>query len=542
MIQTTMRLRTNRMLAVFTAVALTIGSVTSGWCAASDTSVDPILDLLVQKGIVTQKEAEKIRAEAEANKTNTLSNAALMESKWKLNNGIKQIELFGDVRARYEGRKVEDPTGGEIDLQRFRYAVRVGVRGTVLDDFYFGLRLDTAANPRSPWVTFGTSSSGSPYQGPFGKSTAGINIGQAYLGWHPGDWMDLTVGKMPNPLYTTPMLWDTDLNPEGAAERFKYTVNDLQLFANFGQFLYQDVNPQSVSGGLGFNGLTGQSVDSIFQFAWQAGAKYNFNSNTFAKAAATLFNYIGLQRSSATSPSALSPFFGDPYIGEGAALLNPGFASGYAGYGTPSTIPGYQSLNYPFNQVGLDHLLVLDVPFEFDFRLSSWASARLFGDVAYNLEGSQRAEEAAAAYSHILTQNGVNTPTFSAQTSDVKAYQLGFGVGSPDLIYGPMQGEVYGSTSHKGAWEFRTYWQHIEQYSLDPNIIDSDFFEGRENLQGIYTAVAYGITENIIATFRYGHANRINDKLGTGGSNQDIPQMNPINKYNIFQVDLTCRF
>ena len=103
-------------------------------------------------------------------------------------------------------------------------------------------------------------------------------------------------------------------------------------------------------------------------------------------------------------------------------------------------------------------------------------------------------------------------------------------------------GLVYGTVSHKHAWEFRTYWQHIEQYSLDPNLIDSDFFEGRLNTEGFYTALAYGLTDNVIATFRYGYANRINDKLGTGGNNLDIPQMNPIDKYNLLQLDLTLRF
>jgi hypothetical protein len=88
----------------------------------------------------------------------------------------------------------------------------------------------------------------------------------------------------------------------------------------------------------------------------------------------------------------------------------------------------------------------------------------------------------------------------------------------------------------------RAYWQHIEQYALDPNLLDSDFFEGRANLEGIYTALAYSLTDNTIATLRYGYATRINDQLGTGGSNQDIPQVNPITHYNIFQVDLTFRF
>ena len=87
-----------------------------------------------------------------------------------------------------------------------------------------------------------------------------------------------------------------------------------------------------------------------------------------------------------------------------------------------------------------------------------------------------------------------------------------------------------------------SFWQHVEQYSLDPNLLDTDFFEGVENLQGIYSAFAFGFSANVIGTVRYGYASRINDQLGTGGSGQDIPQMNPIHTYSIFQVDMTVRF
>ena len=79
-------------------------------------------------------------------------------------------------------------------------------------------------------------------------------------------------------------------------------------------------------------------------------------------------------------------------------------------------------------------------------------------------------------------------------------------------------GLVYGTTSRRHAWEVKTYWQHIEQYSLDPNLPDTDFFEGAENLQGIYVAAGLCFTDNFIGTFRYGHASRINGLLGTGGS------------------------
>ena len=134
-------------------------------------------------------------------------------------------------------------------MGRARIAMRLGLRGEVLDDFYYGLRLDTASNPRSPWVTLGTSASSVPYQGPFGKSTFTVNLGQLYLGWHKYDWLDITVGKMTNPLYTTPMVWDGDLNPEGIAEHLKYTIGFADFFANFGQFIYQDTNPTKASKG-----------------------------------------------------------------------------------------------------------------------------------------------------------------------------------------------------------------------------------------------------------------------------------------------------
>ena len=74
------------------------------------------------------------------------------------------------------------------------------------------------------------------------------------------------------------------------------------------------------------------------------------------------------------------------------------------------------------------------------------------------------------------------------------------------------------------------------------NLLDSDFFEGRANLQGVYSAFAYSFTDAIIGTVRYGYASRINNNLGTGGNNLDIPGINPINNYNIWQMDLTWRF
>lgn len=554
-----MRFKKARRLAtqavkVFLMAAM--GAATRGWCQdstnapAASNAKDPLVDLLIQKGILTQDEAGRVEAEAQSIRTNQMQ---MPPSVWKISQPIKSIELFGDIRMRYEDRSARDSGGNSIDLQRFRYSLRFGLRGEMFDQFYYGFRMDTGPNARSPWVTFGTAtaSSSSIYPGPFGKSTGGLFVGEVYIGWHPADWLDVTVGKMPNPLFTSSMVWSPNINPEGFAERFKYDVGPAQFFANFGQFLYQDFNPNSASGGLGIGGLNGQQTDNIFMLAWQGGLDYKITPSLDAKIAATIYNYIGLHQSFGASPTSDSPYFGDPYIGEGAfdLLGGPPVAPGNSGFGTPSTLPGYGSVNYPLNQVGLNNLEVIEIPFDVRYKIPHWKlESHLFGDFSYNLAGEQRAEAAAAAYQTVAQfyrNSGLSVPLphlTSAQTSDVKAYQIGVGIGSDDIDYGTTQGLVYGTSSPRHSWEVRTYWQHIEQYSLDPNLLDWDFFNGLENLQGVYVAASYAFTGNVIGTFRYGHASRINDSLGTGGSSGDIPQINPVNTYDIYQMDLTVRF
>jgi hypothetical protein len=492
--------------------------------AQSNDPVTELVNMMIQKGMLTEQEAQKVKADAEALKaeraagaTNTLSSMPSI-SKWKIVDAVKSVELFGDLRFRFEDREADAP-GGRVQLDRLRYALRLGLRGDLSDSFYYGLRLETASNPRSPWVTFGTSASGAPYQGPFGKSTAALSLGQIYLGWKPQSWVDITLGKMPNPLYQTPMLWDSDISPEGLVERFKYPVGPADFFVSLGQFLYQDVNPVYSSAFIFPSIPLGQNTSLPFLLSWQAGVKYHIDNDKSAQIAVTLYNYTGTGQDAPPG----TPGFADTFVGQGAGVPVNG-ASGYSS----GPFDGFT-----FNQTGINDLLVLDVPFQFDFKLSG-LNARVFGDFAENLDGAKRAEAAVAAG---LVQNPTESVSIPLQKNDNKAYQLGFGIGNGENL-----GLVYGSRARKGTWEARTYWQHVEQYSLDPNLIDSDFFEGRLNLQGIYTAFGYSFTDAISGTVRYGYASRINSKLGAGGSNQDIPQVNPIDKYQIFQIDLNCKF
>lgn len=489
---------------------------------------DALLDLFIKKGLVTKQEADHVKAEAEAMRSN---NVAQMNSKWKFGGAIKSVELYGDLRFRFEDRLLHTPLDNRFELDRYRYALRLGLRGDLRDDFYYGLRFETAANPRSPWVTFGTSTSGTPNYGPFGKSTASISLGQIYLGWKPTSWFDITAGKMPQPLYVTPMLWDSDISPEGLVERFKYPIGRAEFFATFGQFVYADVNPDRSTPFI--NTPTdpfGRNTTGPFLLSWQGGVNYKFTKDINFKAAATLNNYTGTGVLTNTVAG-----LGDYFVG--TSTVTPGSpAVGSSGY------PSGPNDGFIFNQTGINDLLILDFPFEVNFKIAGFP-ARVFGDFAENLDGSQRALHATEAGANaVINYSGGYTVAIPYQPYDDKAYQFGFAIGSADdlgLVYGAGTREPY---LKRKAWEFRSYWQHVEQYSLDPNLLDSDFFEGRGNMQGFYTAVAYGFTDAVILTLRYGYASRINSKLGTGGSNLDAPQVNPIKNYQVLQADLTFRF
>lgn len=442
-------------------------------------SADALINKLLEKGILNEQEAKDLRQE-------TFQTNLVSASKWKLSDSIKNINLYGDLRFRYEYRGAENnsplsgASGSAYERERFRFAARIGLRGDLFDHFYYGLRLETSTNPRSPWVTFGDDSNSTPSA----KNSDSVNIGQVFLGWRPTDWFEMTVGKMPMPLYVTPMLWDADINPEGAVEKFKYSVGSFDLFANFGQFLYQDTNPDH-----------GLPSSDTFLMAWQIGASVKLTKDISLKVAPVVYNYTGVG-------------------------MNNGLNQAFSGEGNTNGLN--TSAGPAFNQSGINDLLILEVPAEFNFKVAGY-NARVFGDFSYNFNGEDRARKAASAAS--LPQ---------AYTDDVKAYQAGVAFGNLGL--------VYGQTSKRNTWEARAYWQHVEQYAADVNLLDSDFFEGRGNMQGVYTALAYSFTDSIIGTFRYGYAQRINDNLGTGGNNPDLPVLNPVRNYHLLQFDVTWRF
>jgi len=475
--------------------------------AARAQDAGALLDLLVRKKVITDQEAEEVRAEPSKEVASTSA------GKWKLSTPINEIELYGDARMRYEyrgGRTASndpDHPNDWYERHRERYRVRIGLRGTLLDDWFFGLRLETSTSPRSTNVTFGDDSS---VNGPFSKDSDRISVGQAYLGYKGFPDITLTAGRMPNPLVTTPLLWDDDINPEGLAQQWKHTFNlsfgdgggteavqsyskegyskegkgvvtaaaepfklKIDVFANFAQFVYDDVNPENPIGPARTtdgNGFTQRvPTTDAFLLAWQVGARFTFPKNIYVQLAPTLYNYTG------TGDSFNIYFQGD---------------------------------STSANQTGINSLLVLDVPVEIGWRIGE-LPMRIFGDFAVNLEADDRAEAA-------------GHPGSGGQRY---AYEIGLGVGQ---------------LKAKRDWQINAWWQHTEQYALDPNLVDSDIFDSRVNMQGVAVKAGYALADAIVFNLTWAYGWRSNGNFGTGGVG-DIP-INPLDQYQIFQADMNVKF
>jgi hypothetical protein len=379
-----------------TRVALVAVLAFGAFRTAQAQDAGALIDLLVRKKILSDQEAEELRGEL------TKEFSATPAGKLKLSQPLTELELYGDARVRYEHRGGRTKNTGPVaapgagvagvnDWQergRPRYRLRLGLRGTLLDDWFFGLRLETASSPRSTNVTFGGDSG----SGPFAKNDDGLFLGQAYIGYRGIRDTTLTFGRMPMPLVTTLMVWDGDINPEGLAQQWKRSFNfnvgggsstaggyskdgqeiaavtseplrlKLDVFANFAQFVYDDANPENPLGRRGVT--TGRFTPNTdaWLFAWQVGARLNLPNNLHIQAAPVLYNYSGLGDN-----------FNTLYRGGSPAVLN--------------------SASLAQNQTGANDLLILEVPAEFGFRVKE-LPVRIFGDFAVNFDAEDRAFQA----------------------------------------------------------------------------------------------------------------------------------------------------
>jgi hypothetical protein len=411
----------------------------------------PLIDTLVKKGILNDQEAEDLRMELV--KDFGTSSAG----KLNLSSALTELKFYGDARVRYEYRSGQAATGGDrLELNRYRYRLRFGFNGKFSDGWFFGTRLETGTGNRSTNVNPGGTGT------PFGKGgNNAINVGQAYIGREVGDFV-FTAGRVVNPLVTTSMVWDDDINPEGLFEQWKHEDGMFTWMATLGQMVYEGNN------GITNNAARGTTRANTFLWAAQGGGKVKFSNGNALQVLPTFYTYSG--NANTTYGVLTTP---------NSATLQP------------------------------QGLSVVDIPVEYTFTIGS-LPAKVWLDYAVNINADDRARAAGLR-------------AFGGEDS---AYQLGFGVGQ---------------TKAKGDWEAKVFYQAVEAFALDSNLVDSDLFDSRTNMQGAVASFAYVLSNGVTAKFTYATADRMNNNIATFGSG-DIANGNNLKDYQLFQADLNVKF
>ena len=461
-------------------VAATLaGSMLMGFGAnAMADSTTDIVNALVSKGVLTEEEGAlltKGRTDEAAGQAKALKKAG----KITMSDAIENATIYGDMRIRAEHREgngVAGTAGTSVDanLDRARYKMTLGVK-TESGSFYTDLALAMGAAGRSDNATFGGKDATANI-----NNKEGLFVKRAMVGYKATDWLNIDAGRMDNPLYTTPMVWDADLTVEGLAEKAKFKAGNADIFLTAMQASYQ--------GNRSVVGVVATPTTELFAF--QGGVKFPINDNASAKAALT-YSYFNHNI--------------------GATRFQPGLNTTKAS--------DLKTVGY-----GVNDLDTIEIPAELNYMVSSNIGIRAFGDYVNNLSGTDRAAAACA------TSN-----TYCGKGDDHTAWLFGIAVGSAKDLKA-----FEGNKMAKGDWAARVWYQDVGAYSVDANAVDSDFMDSRVNMKGTTFKAQYNIQDNVYANFAYGHATRKNDKLGTGGTGQDIA-LN-LNSYDLIQLDLTYKF
>lgn len=227
----------------YKAVAVGIFATASLGATAHAQSADALVDKLVEKGILTVKEAKDLREETDKD----------FDRAYKAKSGmpdwVTSLKISGDVRLRYDGIYFDPESGGPtgVDRNRIRHRTRVGITASLLDDFEVGVRL-ASAEAKGPGGFADPISGNDSFTGNAGRKPVWFDL--MYVKWtavNTPTWSATFLGgKMDNPFTFDEVVFDPDYAPEGLAWQTGYNLNDKHgLKFNAGLFSLSEVSGSS---------------------------------------------------------------------------------------------------------------------------------------------------------------------------------------------------------------------------------------------------------------------------------------------------------
>jgi len=457
-----------------------------------------LLRILERKGILTSSEAAAVQEELAAEEAAGQS----ATDKIKLSDSITELKLYGDLRLRYQYDNRDSqvdpaPIGTDEDRSpsgtqqsRWRFRLRLGAEVKLGEQWFGGFELSTAQASDSGNQTFEN-----------GFDDYAIFISRAYLGWKPNDVFTITAGKIPNPFYTTELVWDADITPTGVAEVIKFH----ELFA---------AEPES---GFSKDGksLVAQKTSKPWELSLIAG-QFIFDDNAESSSDndestdAYLFHtqLVGSYKISKDVKATIAP---------GWLVYNAGSATGLTNAQPFNDSPTVSGATRNIN--------LLLAPGDVSFKVGN-TKAKFLWDFAYNVEGRKRYED---IYNLVTIRDpAVDSDDFRSNHKAVD-----------DIAF--LAGFQFGENKKAGDWSLLGYYRQAGVSSIDPNLNDSDFAASRLNTRGFKTSLAYNFADFAVAALTYQYAWNLRDNL-TGGEATGGASIADSNAVSIVQLDLSIKF
>ncbi len=377
------------------------------------------------------------------------------------------------------------------DRWRLRLRARAGVDTQIDDGLTAEIRL-ASGNDASPVTSNQTLGQNGP------STKYAVWLDRAFLKEVPFDWLTLYAGRMPNPYWTTDLIYYDDLGFDGfAASAAPSFGKSWKGFVTAGAFAVFNT---------AFN-FGSTSVDSSYasRDAWlfgvQAGGEWQATKDISAKFAAGYFDYSNIS-GKISSPCTIV-FASDTCDTDDSRALfasngNTMMAVRDLVFAPNNTQPQYFGLASPFRILDLHERLNLDMFAPIDVVLET--------EFADNI-GFNRSRAIA------LGVNNFNSTTNQPDVGN-KAYLVKIDVGKPEI-------------AARWDWNASLAYKYIESDSVLASLNDPDFHLGGTNAKGYILAGNLGIARNAWLTLRWLSSTQV-----TG----------PPYAADVYQIDLNARF
>ncbi|OYW63811.1 MAG: outer membrane receptor for ferric coprogen and ferric-rhodotorulic acid [Hydrogenophilales bacterium 16-64-46] len=402
---------------------------------------------------------------------------------------LDRLKWEGDIRVRYQGdffagsnapESAFQAIGQDIDntledRHRERLRLRLGLNANVGPGIDAGVRLTTGntSDPVSTNQTLGNT--GNKYT---------VVLDRAFLKLRPIDDLTLWGGRLPNPFFSTDLVWDDDLNFEGAAASYAPGALDPQRivkpFFTAGVFPLQEIEENAST----------QAKDK-WLFGAQAGVEWVPSTRMRLKVGAAYYQYENI-----------------------AATLNPVPSAGLLGDEiSPQSRQKGNSL-FVFDSDANNDATTGDNLFGLasDFRVGALSVVADFADF-YPIHVIASFDW---AHNFGFDQGDILTRTGQSLDEEVDGYQARLTIGHPKFTY-----------LEDNEWQAFVGYRYLERDAVLDAFTDSDFHLGGTNHKGYFIGGSYALMKNTWLTAKWMSSDEISG----------LPL-----SIDVFQLDLNAKF